>query len=107
MFLRDNPYISESEVLNLKRSKYPVPFGLLIVAVLDSSPVKRSIDFKPLSPKKQNWLVYGLSAAPVKLILVEMEVGLRLVAIPVTGSMVARKTPDGLLRAKPNIVALN
>jgi hypothetical protein len=73
MFLRDKPYMSESEVLNLNKSKYPVPFGLLIVAVLDSRPVKRSIDFKPLSPKKQNWLVYGFKAAPVKLILVEIE----------------------------------
>ncbi len=66
---------------------------------MDSSPVKRSIDFKPLSPKKQNWLVYGLRAAPVKLILVEIELGLRFVAIPVVGSMVARKTPDGLLKS--------
>ena len=107
MFLRDKPYIRESEVLNLKRSKYPVPFGLLIVAVLDSSPVKRSIDFKPLSPKKQNWLVYGFKAAPVKLILLEIDVGLRFVAIPVVGSMVARNTPDGLLRARPNIVEPN
>ncbi len=28
-------------------------------------------------------------------------------AIPVTGSMVARKTPDGLLRARPNMVEPN
>jgi hypothetical protein len=107
MFLRDKPYMSESEVLNLNKSKYPVPFGLLIVAVLDSSPVKRSIDFKPLSPKKQNWLVYGLRAAPVKLMEEEIELGLRFVAIPVAGSMVARNTPDGLLRARPNMVEPN
>jgi hypothetical protein len=29
------------------------------------------------------------------------------VAIPVAGSMVARNTPDGLLRARPNIVEPN
>ena len=104
MFLRDKPYIRESEVLNLKRSKYPVPFGLLIVAVLASKPVERSIDFKPLSPKKQNWLVYGLRAAPVKLMEEEIELGLIFVAIPVVGSMVARNTPDGLLRARPYMV---
>jgi len=52
-------------------------------------------------------LVYGLRAAPVKLILVEIELGLRFVAIPVAGSMVARKTPDGLLRARPNMVEPN
>jgi hypothetical protein len=52
-------------------------------------------------------LVYGFKAAPVKLILVEIEVGLRFVAIPVVGSMVARNTPDGLLRARPNIVEPN
>ena len=52
-------------------------------------------------------MVYGFKAAPVKLILVEIEVGLRFVAIAVTGSMVARKTPNGALRARPNMVEPN
>ena len=52
-------------------------------------------------------MVYGFKAAPVKLILVETEVGLRFVAIPVTGSMVARNTPEGALRARPNMVEPN
>jgi hypothetical protein len=37
----------------------------------------------------------------------EIELGLRFVAIPVAGSMVARNTPDGLLRARPNMVEPN
>ena len=35
MFLLDNPYINESDVLKRNKSKYPVPFGLLMVAVLE------------------------------------------------------------------------
>jgi hypothetical protein len=38
------------------------------------------------------------------LILLEIDVGLIFVAIPVVGSMVARNTPDGLLRERPNMV---
>jgi Na+-transporting methylmalonyl-CoA/oxaloacetate decarboxylase beta subunit len=89
MFLLDNPYIKESEVLKRNKSKYPVPFGLLIVAVFVSCPVDKSMDFSPLSPKKQKRLLYGFKAAPVRFMEDETEVCPIFVAIPVTGSIVA------------------